>query len=121
MNQSETKKQKFITNILNIYKEIGIDITISNESFYKEPILYKENENYNTHKNKELKIKELENSFENFEGCKLKKTSTNFVKFYGNTNSKLLIIDGPPDVDEDKKGVSFVSSKSYYLKKCLML
>ena len=119
MNQSETKKQKFITNILNIYKEIGIDITISNESFYKEPILYKENENYNTHKNKELKIKELENSFENFEGCKLKKTSTNFVKFYGNTNSKLLIIDGPPDVDEDKKGVSFVSSKGLLFEKML--
>ena len=92
MKQLEIKNQKSITNVLNFYREIGIDITVSNEIFYKEPFLFKDNKkniklnkNYNIQKNKELKIKELENSFENFEGCKLKKTSTNFVKFYGNT------------------------------------
>ena len=61
----------------------------------------------------------MENSFENFEGCKLKKTSTNFVKFYGNTDSKILIIDGPPDEEEDKKGVSFASSKGLLFEKML--
>ena len=112
MKQLDAKNQKLITNVLNLYREIGIDITVSDKFFYKEPFLFKDNKkNHYTQRNKELKIKELEHSFKNFEGCKLKKTSTNFVSFYGNTNSKLLIIDGPPDEEEDKKGVSFVSSK----------
>ena len=34
-------------------------------------------------------------------------------------NSKILIIDGPPDVEEDKKGVSFVSSKGLLFEKML--
>ena len=34
-------------------------------------------------------------------------------------NSKLLIIDGPPDEEEDKKGVSFVSSKGLLFEKML--
>ncbi len=126
MDQTETKNQKLITNVLNLYREIGIDITVTKNFFYKENISFKDNKktkklnkNYNTQKNKDIKIKELENSFENFEGCKLKKTSTNFVKFYGNTDSKILIIDGPPDEEEDKKGVSFVSSKGILFEKML--
>tara|TARA_B100000035_G_scaffold311783_1_gene321957 strand:+ start:248 stop:994 length:747 start_codon:yes stop_codon:yes gene_type:complete len=126
LDQTETKNQKLITNVLNLYREIGIDITVTKNFFYKENISFKDNKktkklnkNYNTQKNKDIKIKELENSFENFEGCKLKKTSTNFVKFYGNTDSKILIIDGPPDEEEDKKGVSFVSSKGILFEKML--
>ena len=126
MDQTETKNQKLITNVLNFYREIGIDITVSNKFFYKEHILFKDNKkniklnkNYNIQKNKDIKIRELEHLFENFEGCKLKKTSTNFVKFYGNTDSKILIIDGPPDEEEDKKGVSFVSSKGLLFEKML--
>ena len=126
MDQNEIKNQKLITNVLNFYKEIGIDITVSNKSFYKEHISCKDrnktiklNKNYNTKKNKDIKIRELENSFEKFEGCKLKKTSTNFVKFYGNTDSKILIIDGAPDEEEDKKGVSFSSSKGLLFEKML--
>ena len=120
MKQLEVKNQKLITNVLNLYREIGIDITVSDKFFYKEPFLFKDNkENHYTQKNKELKIKELEHSFKIFDGCKLKKTSTNFVSFYGNTNSKLLIIDGPPDKEEDKKGVPFVSSKGLLFEKML--
>ena len=126
MDHTETKSQKIITNVLNFYREIGIDITVSNKFFCKEPVLFKGNKkniklkkNYNMKKNKDFKIKELEHLFENFEGCKLKKTSTNFVKFYGNTDSKILIIDGPPDEKEDKKGLSFVSSKGLLFKKML--
>ena len=96
-------------NVLNFYREIGIDTTVYDKYLFKD----------NKKKNKYLKISELEKSFRNFEGCKLKKTSTNFVSFYGNTNSKLLIIDGPPDVEEDKKGVSFVSSKGLLFEKML--
>ncbi len=126
MDQNEKKNQKLITNVLNFYREIGIDITVSNKFFYKEHISYKDRNNtiklnkiYNTKKNKEIKIKQLEYSFKNFEGCKLKNTSTNFVKFYGNTDSKILIIDGPPDEEEDKKGVSFSSSKGLLFEKML--
>ena len=126
MKKLENKNQKLITNVLNFYKEIGVDILISNQFSYTDSFLFKDNKkdinqnkNCNTPKNRELKIKELEKLFENFDGCKLKKTSTNFVRFFGNMNSKLLIIDGPPDVDEDKKGVSFVSSKGLLFEKML--
>ena len=125
MDHTETKNQKLILSVLNLYKDIGIDFTVSKRIFSQEYILFKDkkniklDKNYNTQKNKNIKVSELEHSFENFEGCKLKKTSTNFVKFYGNTDSKILIIDGPPDEEEDKKGVSFVSSKGLLFEKML--
>ena len=126
MDHTETKNQKIITNVLNLYKEIGIDIIVSNKFLNKESVLFKGNKkniklnkNYNIQKNKDIEIRELEYLFENFEGCKLKKTSTNFVKFFGNTDSKILIIDGPPDEEEDKKGLSFVSSKGLLFEKML--
>ena len=126
MQQAETKNQKLIANILNLYREIGINITVSDKLIYKEPSLVEEakknkrqRQNHHTKKNIDVKIKELECLFKNFEDCKLKKTSSNFVGFYGNTNSKLLIIDGPPDVEEDKKGISFISSKGFLFEKML--
>ena len=126
MKQLENKNQKLITNVLNFYKEIGVDILVSNQLSNTNSFLFKDNKkdtdqdkNCDTPKYRELKIKELENSFENFHGCKLKKTSTNFVRFFGNMNSKILIVDGPPDVEEDKKGVSFVSSKGLLFEKML--
>ena len=114
MKQLETKNQKLITNVLDFYREIGIDITVYDKFFCEASFLIEDNK-----KNKELQIKELEHSFKIFEGCKLKKTSKNFVSFYGNTNSKLLIIDGPPDIEEDRKGIPFVSSKGLLFEKML--
>jgi len=126
LKQLENKNQNLITNILSFYKEIGIDIIVPNKLPNIEPYLFKDdkkninsNKNHDISKNKEVKIKQLEKSFENFEGCKLKKTSTNFVRFFGNMNSELLIVDEPPDVEEDKKGVSFVSSKGLLFEKML--
>ena len=126
MKQLETKNQKSTANVLNFYREIGIDITVTNKFFHKEVFLLKDNkknkitkQNHYTPLNKDEEIKELENSFRNLEGCKLKKTSTNFVNFLGNRNAKLLIIDGPPDDEEDKQGVSFVSSKGLLFEKML--
>ena len=96
-------------NFLSLYKEIGIDLDISidNKKVFSNFI------------SMEKQIKEIEYSFKNIKGCKLKKTSTNFVNFYGNFNSKLLIIDGPPDIDEDKSGISFVSKKGELFEKML--
>ena len=126
MKQLENKNQNYITNILSFYKEIGIDIIVSNKFLNTVSYLSKDNKkNINSNKNrdtqinKELKIKQLEKSFKNFEGCKLKKTSTNFVRFFGNMNSKILIVDEPPDVEEDRKGDSFVSSKGLLFEKML--
>ena len=120
MKKLKSKNKKLISNILSFYREIGIYSTISNKFFYKnikKDVSPKLNDL--SQKNKDKEINELESSFKNFGGCKLKKTSTNFVSFYGNTNSKLLIIDGPPDDEEDKKGVSFVSSKGILFEKML--
>ena len=126
MKHLETKNQKLITNVLDFYREIGIDSIVYDKFFCEATSLFEDNKknirleiNHHSKKNKELQIKELEHSFKIFEGCKLKKTSTNFVSFYGNTNSKLLIIDGPPDEEEDKKGVPFVSSKGLLFEKML--
>jgi len=126
LKQLENKNQKLITSVLNFYKEIGVDILVSNQLSNTNSFLFKDNKkdvnqnkNCDTPKNRELKIKQLEKSFENFDGCKLKKTSTNFVRFFGDVNSKLLIIDGPPDVEEDRRGASFVSSKGLLFEKML--
>ena len=43
MKQLETKNQKLITNVLNFYREIGIDITVYDKFFCKEPFLFKDN------------------------------------------------------------------------------
>ena len=43
MKQLETKNQKLITNVLDFYREIGIDITVYDKIFCKEPFLFKGN------------------------------------------------------------------------------
>ena len=124
MKQLETINQKLISNVISLYKEIGIDVLINNEKIDDENFFCtsKHNDNkkdsYKT-LDKEKKIKELEYAFKNLDGCRLKKTSTNFVKFFGNINSKFLIIDGPPDIEEDRTGVSFSSAKGELFEKML--
>ncbi len=127
MKQLETRNQKIIMSAFRFYKEIGIDTlvlnkNIHNNSFSKSNKIKDDNieiKDVNFIKNKDKEIKNLENSFKDFDGCNLKKLSKNFVNFFGNSNSKLLIIDGPPDIDEDKTGVSFVSNKGSLLEKML--
>ena len=43
MKQLETKNQKLITNVLDFYREIGIDVTVYDKIFLKEPFLFKDN------------------------------------------------------------------------------
>ena len=70
MKHLEIKNQSIITNFLDFYREIGIDLLVYNEIFCKEPFLFKDNKknikleiNHDSKKNKELQIKELEHSF----------------------------------------------------------
>ena len=63
MDQTETKNQKLVMNVLNFYREIGIDITVSKRFLSQEHILFKDNKkniklnkNYNMKKNKDVKI-----------------------------------------------------------------
>ena len=43
MKQLETKNLKFFNNVLDFYREIGIDITVYDKFFCKEPFLFKNN------------------------------------------------------------------------------
>ena len=117
MIELETKNKELIINFLNFCKEIGIDFTIYKTPFSKHN--GKSKENVCLGKSKEKAIRELENTFKNFDGCNLKKTSANFVSFFGMTNSKILVLDGPPDEKEDKSGASFVSEKGELFEKML--
>jgi len=129
LKQLETSDQKFIMNLISLYKEIGIDMLINNEKldrrtyfdeskYNKYEIINNEGDIYKI-QNKDEKIKKLESTLKNFDGCSLKKTAKNFVKFTGNFNSKFLIIDGPPDIEEDRTGIPLLSAKGKLFEKML--
>ncbi len=119
--------QKTILNILNFYRDIGIDIIINqfqNEDKTKlinqiKSETEKKLDNIFINEKKINSIMELEKLFKNFKGCNLKKTATNFVKFQGNENADLLFIDGTPNAEEDQIGKSFVSAKGDLFEKML--
>ena len=139
MEQLETQDQKNILTILNFYRDIGVDLYFNsdqNESnqrqFNSVQNIFKIGKNNSANyliTNEEEKaydeaktaknIRELETAFKNFDGCSLKKNASNFVGFQGNINSDILIVDGPPNTDEDKVGKSFVLEKGHLFEKML--
>ena len=126
MKQLETRNSELITSLLWFYKEIGIEMFIPDSKFNKNLGLFINNKKIDVTKNDSYDIKnieklvnELEYSFKNIDDFNLKKTSSNFVKFSGNINSKLLIIDGTPDIEEDKTGFPFVSQKGLLFENML--
>ena len=135
MKQSETLKNINILNVIRLYKSIGINLQINlHQNEYKKEIPELTNHNKNKHlenfivnedtkpgyiERNDDKIDELEDSFKNFNGCNLKKTATNFIRFQGSKKANILFIDGPPDTEEDKVGKSFVSSKGNLFEKML--
>ena len=114
--------------MLKFYRDIGIDLKIDQlQNKTKIKLINKiksttektiDNFCINVEK-KANNINELENLFKNFNGCSLKKTATNFVKFQGNVNANLLFIDEAPNTEEDKVGKSFVSEKGNLFKRML--
>ncbi len=135
MKQLETKYHRKILSILNFYKEIGVDLSISQNEKKQDPLSYKQNKyDSNIKSNSPImseekkayniaitakNLIELEDIFQSFKGCSLKKTATNFIKFQGNKNTDILVIDGTPSPDEDKVGKSFVSEKGNLFDKML--
>ena len=139
MEQLETQDQKNILTILNFYRDVGVDLYFnlgekeSNKQEFKSPeniVKIEKNNSVNYlitneeqkafDKSKTAKnIRELEILFKNFDGCSLKKTATNFVGFQGNINSDILIVDGPPNTEEDKLGKSFILEKGRLFEKML--
>ena len=132
MEKLETLNQRSIINLLSIFTELGIDFEIKDNIVNEKKIIYNENNNANDKNiltNSEKRslevalfakdINNLKKSFKNFEGCLLKKTATNFVGFEGNINSKILIIDGPPESAEDKEGIPFSGERGILFEKML--
>ncbi len=139
MEQLETQDNVNILTILNFYRDVGVDFyfNFAHKESSKHELKPVENfvkieKNNSAHYqiiNEEKKafdkaktaknIRELENFFKNFDECSLKKTATNFVGFQGNINSDILIVDGPPNTDEDKVGKSFVLEKGLLFEKML--
>lgn len=64
-------------------------------------------------------IDELLNTLQNFEGCSLKKMATNTVFSNGDPTSRLMIIDRPPSVEEDRSGLPFSGEAGTLLEKML--
>ena len=139
MEQLETRDHEIILSIINLYRDVGVDLyfNLDQETSKKEELKPDEkivgSERNNSKNyiviNEEKKafdiaktaknIRELENFFRNFDGCSLKKTATSFVGFKGNINSEILIVDGTPNREEDKAGKSFIFEKGNLFEKML--
>lgn len=64
-------------------------------------------------------IDQLREAINNFDGCSLKKMATSTVFASGDPDSRLMIIDRPPSVDEDRSGLPFSGDAGVLLEKML--
>lgn len=64
-------------------------------------------------------IDQLLKAINDFDGCSLKKMATSTVFASGNPESRLMIIDRPPSVDEDRSGLPFSGESGNLLEKML--
>ena len=133
-NELQSLDQKSILSLLSIFIEMGIDVEINESKFFLNETTKVNSINENIHEldsltNPEKKaleialqakdINSLKELFENFNGCLLKKTAANFVPFEGNKNSKILIVDGSPESNEDKLGRPFAGERGILFEKML--
>ncbi len=139
MDQSEHLDRETILAMLGIHLEMGVDVAIiDNPSYIREVNIMPEkkiiqqkaqnliNNSMTVSENKALEfasqaksIENLEKLFEDFDECNLKRTATNFVRFEGSLDCKILIVDGTPDDSEDKEGKPFLNEKGELLEKML--
>jgi DNA polymerase len=120
---SKVIKRNDVLSLINFYREIGISaIAVPQEKVFDEKFIKKpKTSTIKTDKilPLDIQIKNLEESFNSLEGFNLKKTAINFIPFWGNFNSDILVVDGMPNADEDKAGHSFVGEKGTLFKKML--
>jgi uracil-DNA glycosylase len=139
LDQSEHLDRETILAMLGIHLEMGVDVAIiDNPSYIREVNIMPEkkiiqqkaqsliNNSMTVSENKALEfasqaksIENLEKLFEDFDECSLKRTATNFVRFEGIIDCKILIVDGTPDDSEDKEGKPFLNEKGELLEKML--
>ncbi len=109
--------------LLKFYHEIGIDCTIKEAE--KSEI---QQENINPSDwvvtarklaDKCCTIDELRQTVKLFEGCEIKKTSTNTVFSDGNPNAKIMLIGEAPGANEDIQGIPFCGASGMLLDKML--
>ena len=116
-------KSKDIISFIQLYQNIGINLIVDDQKQSSDAKSFSQSKKINTTDDKKLKvdieINELEKNFKNLEGCNLKKTAVNFIPFQGSYDSKILILDGMPNSDEDMSGQSFVGEKGSLFKKML--
>ena len=116
-------KTKDMISFVQLYQDIGINFIVEDQKQGSDPKSFSQTKKINTTTDKKLKvdieIKKLEKNFKNLEGCNLRKTAFNFIAFQGNCDSKILILDGMPNSDEDMSGQSFVGEKGSLFKKML--
>jgi uracil-DNA glycosylase len=139
LDQLEHLDRETILAMLGIHLEMGVDVAIiDNPSYIREVNIMPEkkiiqqkaqnliNNSMTVSENKALEfasqaksIENLEKLFEDFDECSLKRTATNFVRFEGIIDCKILIVDGTPDDSEDKEGKPFLNEKGELLEKML--
>lgn len=117
--------------LLKFYSEVGIDCTLKEDlederSDEKDTKSFKEDffpSDYIVEarrlSNKCTSIDELRNAVESFEGCEIKKTSTNTVFSDGNSSAKVMLIGEAPGANEDLQGIPFCGVSGKLLDKML--
>jgi len=116
-------KSKDMISFVQFYQDIGINLIVNDQKIGSNSKSFFQTKKINTITDKNFKvdieIKKLEKNFKNLEGCNLRKTAINFIPFQGSCYSKILILDGMPNSDEDMAGQSFVGEKGSLFKKML--
>lgn len=130
MNKSSIKDT---LNLLNLYKESGVDEIISsspqNRTAKKRGYLsqkMRNSEKSNDTKSPDyidldnvVTLEELKERMSSFKGCELYKSATNMVFSDGNPKSKIMLIGEAPGHDEDLQAKPFVGRSGKLLDKML--
>jgi uracil-DNA glycosylase family 4 len=130
MNKTSIKNT---LNLLNLYKESGVDELISsrpkNRTVRKKDHVSKKmqkSDEMNSAKvSEEINLEgintleELKNKMSTFQGCQLYKSATNMVFSDGNPKSKIMLIGEAPGHDEDLQAKPFVGRSGKLLDKML--
>ncbi|AHF96488.1 MAG: uracil-DNA glycosylase [Desulfurella sp.] len=101
-------KENQLSNILNFYKDLGVEYL--NIKFKKTT---------ETQKNVEAELEKLKKAVENCKACDLHKTKKNYVFGDGNPNAQLMFIGEAPGASEDEQGLPFVGRAGQLLNELL--